>query len=95
MRESGLDRSSYGFKAQTETFVALGHGDQSSSEPTKDCVSEYLGKQMSTRTLPNAPPGELVWQQADRPQGLACIAHSSGYHLIRPIKILISTFVVL
>lgn len=35
MRESGLVRSSYTFKAQTETSVALGHGDQSSSEPTK------------------------------------------------------------
>lgn len=95
MRDNGLDWSSCAFEAQTETLVALGHGDQCSRDPIKDCVTEYLGKQMSKRTLPNAPRGELVWQQADRPQGLASITHSSGYHLIRLMKILISPFVVL
>lgn len=75
-----------------QKFLLLwGHRDESSSDPTKDCVNEYLGKQMPKRML----PGELVWQQADRPKELAYITHSSGYYLISLIKILISTFVVL
>lgn len=80
-------------KPRQKLLLLLGHRDQSSNDPTKDYVSEYLGKQMPKRTLPNAPSGELVWQQADRPKGLAYITHSSWYYLISLIKILILTFV--
>ena len=82
-------------RPRQKLLLLLGHRDQSSSDPTKDCINDYLGKQMSKRTLPSAPPGKLVWQQTDRPKGLAYITHSSGYYLISLIKILISTFVVL
>lgn len=70
----------------------LGCRDQRSSDLTKARVNEYLGKQMSERMLPSAPPGELVWQQADRPRGLACFAHSSGHYFISPVKIPTATF---
>lgn len=82
-------------KHRQKLLLLLGHRDQSSNDPTKDYVSEYLGKQMPKRALPNAPSRELVWQQADRPQRLAYINHSSWYYLISLIKILILTCVAL
>lgn len=54
MRESGLDLSSYAFEPRQKLLLLWGHRDQSSSDLTKDCVKEYLGKQMSKRVLPNA-----------------------------------------
>lgn len=95
VRESGLDWSSCTLRPRQKLVLLLGPRDQSSSDPTKDCISEYLGKQMSKRTVPSALPGELLWQQADRPRGLAQVTHSSGYYSISRIKILISTFGVL
>jgi hypothetical protein len=77
VREGGFDLSSYTFDPQTELLLLLGHRDS-----TKNCVKEYFGKQMSKRVLPNALPGELVWQQADRPKRLEYTTHSSGYYLI-------------
>lgn len=80
-----LEKVATHLRPRQKVLLLLRHRDQSSSNSTKDCVNEYLGKQMSDRVLPSALPGELVWQQADRPKALAYASHSSAYYLISTV----------